>query len=143
MAIKQIAIFVENRHGTLAETVSLLADADIDIRAFSVSETQDFGIIRMIVSDTDKAKDVISKSNHVCAITEVVGVKIPDTPGSMAKVVCLFAENEINIEYIYAFIGHSGKSAWVVIRVADNDKAEQLLTQNGFELFTDNDVKSL
>ena len=143
MAIKQIAIFVENRPKALSQTVNLLASVNVDIRAFSVSETQDFGIIRMIVSDIDAARDALTRDNHICVVTEVVGVKIPDSPGSMAKVIGLLAQNDINIEYVYAFIGNSGKSAWVVLRVADNEKAESLLAENGFELFTDEDVHSL
>ena len=97
----------------------------------------------MIVSDIDAARDALTRDNHICVVTEVVGVKIPDSPGSMAKVIGLLAQNDINIEYVYAFIGNSGKSAWVVLRVADNEKAESLLAENGFELFTDEDVHSL
>jgi hypothetical protein len=132
MAIKQLAVFVENKHGSLDEIIKILADAGVDIRALSISETQDFGILRMIVNDLDAAKTTLKANDCIYTITDVVGVYIPDVPGAMAKVIHLLSENDINLEYVYAFLGLSHGSACVILRVADNKKAEKVLENGGY-----------
>ena len=104
MAVKQISIFVENKEGKLVTITDAIATAGIDIRAMSVADTQDFGIFRLIVTDPDKAKEALESSGCFVSITQVVGVSIPDEPGSLAKVVKILARYNINIEYMYAFI---------------------------------------
>ncbi len=136
MAVKQIAIFVENQKGSLAEVTGLLAKSGIDIRAMSISETTDFGILRLIVDNTDAATAALAANGTVYTVTDVVAAEIPDVPGGIAEVIKLFSENDINIEYLYAFVGVSGKHAWVVLRVADNAKAEAVLTANGHRALT-------
>jgi len=140
MAVKQLSIFVENREGKLAAITDAIAGADVDIRAMSVADTQDFGIFRLIVSDPEKAKEALESCGSFVSITEVVGVSIPDEPGSLAKIVRLLAQNNINIEYMYAFITVSKKHASVVLRVADNAQAEQILVDNGVKLLEENDI---
>ena len=143
MAIKQLSIFVENREGTLVQITDAIAKAKVDIRAMSVADTNDFGIFRLIVTDYDKAKQALEDANCFVSITEVVGVAVEDEPGALAKVIKILADNSINIEYMYAFITVSRKYAYVVLRVADNDAAEKILTDNGVKLVTEDDIASL
>lgn len=143
MAIKQLSIFVENREGTLVEVTDAIAKAEVDIRAMSVADTNDFGIFRLIVTDYDKAKAALEEANCFVSITEVVGVAVEDKPGSLAKVIKLLAQNNINIEYMYAFITISRQFAYVVLRVADNAAAEKILTDNGVRLVSEEDIANL
>jgi hypothetical protein len=143
MSIKQLAVFVENHPGTLAEITDLLAKAKVDTRALSISETPDFGILRMITPNINEAKKALSENNCVCSLNDVVGVEIPDSPGGIAGAISLLSDNGINIEYLYAFVGTDDGNACVVIRVADNEKAETLLAENGYKILTDEDVLKL
>ena len=143
MAIKQLSIFVENREGTLVEVTDAIAKAQVDIRAMSVADTNDFGIFRLIVTDYDKAKAALEEANCFVSITEVVGVAVEDKPGSLAKVIKLLADHNINIEYMYAFITISKQFAYVVLRVADNAAAEKILIDNGISLVSEEDIASL
>lgn len=140
MAVKQLSIFVENKEGKLVTITDSIAKAGIDIRAMSVADTQEFGIFRLIVTDPEKAKEALESSGCFVSITKVVGVSIPDEPGSLAKVVNVLARNNINIEYMYAFITVSKQQASVVLRVADNDRAEAILTENGISLLDESDI---
>ena len=143
MAVKQIAIFVENQAGSLAEITQLLADAGIDIRAMSISETTDFGILRLIVDNIDTARAVLAEGGFVCSVNEVVAAELPDVPGGIAGVISVLSKNGVNIEYLYAFVGVSGKHAWVVLRVADNEKAEAILTANGYRALSDEQLSGI
>ena len=143
MAIKQLSIFVENREGTLVTVTDAIAKAGVDIRAMSVADTNDFGIFRLIVTDVDKAKKALDEANAFVSITEVVGVAVQDEPGALAKVVKILADQNINIEYMYAFINFSKQFAYVLLRVAENDEAERILTENGIKLVTEEDMSKL
>ena len=143
MAIKQLAVFVENKHGSLDEITKMLASAGVDIRALSISETQDFGILRMIVSDLEAAKATLKENQCVYTVTDVVGVSVPDTPGAMAGVIRILSENNINLEYVYAFLGASHASACVILRVADNELTEKLLEEGGYHVVSDPFIEKL
>jgi hypothetical protein len=143
MAIKQLSIFVENREGTLVTVTDAIAKAGVDIRAMSVADTNDFGIFRLIVTDVDKAKQALDDADAFVSITEVVGVAVQDEPGALAKVVKILADNNINIEYMYAFITVSKQFAYVVLRVEDNAAAEKILKENGISLVTEDDMNKL
>lgn len=143
MAIKQLSIFVENREGTLVTVTDAIAKGGVDIRAMSVADTNDFGIFRLIVTDIDKAKQSLDDAGAFVSITEVVAVALEDKPGALAKVVKILADNNINIEYMYAFITVSKQFAYVVLRVADNDETEKILTENGIQLVTEADMEKL
>lgn len=143
MAIKQLSIFIENKEGTLVTITDALAAANVDIRAMSVADTQDFGILRLIVTDIDKAKASLEQSNCFVSITNVVGVAVKDEPGALAKVIRILTDNQINIDYMYAFITVSKQYAYVVLRVEDNALAEKILTDNGIELVTESDITSM
>lgn len=143
MTIKQLSIFVENKAGTVSDIAKNIADAGVSIRALSVADTQEFGILRLIVSDVDKAKDVLSENDCVVSVTKVIGVQIPDVPGGLSEVLALMSENGINIEYLYAFITISGQHAYVVLRVEDNEKAAEVLSKAGIKLVSQEDIDSL
>lgn len=143
MTIKQLSVFAENRSGGLLNVIHTLGNAAIDIRALNVADTQDFGILRLIVDDIDKAKELLSESGIICTVTDVIGVKIPDVPGGLGSVLTFLAEHDINVDYLYAFVSVSGSSAYVVLRVADNDAAVKLLTGAGVELVSEADITAL
>ena len=143
MAIKELSIFVENKKGSLVEIYETLSHAEVDIRAMSISDTQDFGILRLIVSDAPKAAEALKQAHCIVSVTEVIGVAISDQAGSLAKVVRLLTDNDVNIEYMYAFITVSKQFAYVVFRVADNNTATALLEANGVKLVTEEDIENL
>lgn len=143
MAIKQLSIFVENREGTLVTVTDAIAKAGVDIRAMSVADTNDFGIFRLIVTDIAKAKKALDEANAFVSVTEVVGVALEDKPGALAKVVKILAYQNINIEYMYAFITVSKQFAYVVLRVENNEETEKILSENGIRLVTEKDMEEL
>ena len=143
MTINQLSIFVENKAGTVAEITKSIAKAGVSIRALSVADTQEFGILRLIVSDVEKAKEALSESECVVSVTKVIGVEIPDVAGGLSGVLELMSDNNINVEYLYAFITISGKHAYVVLRVEDNEKAAKLLTEKGVKLVDQADIDAL
>ena len=141
MAIKQISVFIENKEGKLSDVVKLVSEADIDIRALSIADTSDFGILRMIVSDTDKAKEVIC-SDFVVKDNDVIAVKMDDKQGALYNILKCLEENKINLEYTYAFTAHEA-GAYVVFRVDDVVSAESALSKEGFLLMTEEDIKNI
>ena len=143
MTINQLSIFVENKAGTVAKITKSIADAGVSIRALSVADTLEFGILRLIVSDVEKAKEALHENDCVVSITKVIGVEIPDVAGGLSSVLELMSVNNINVEYLYAFITISGQHAYVVLRVEDNDKAAKILKENGVKLVTQADIDAL
>ena len=143
MTIKQVSVFAENRTGGILDVIRALGEGGVDIRALSVADTQGFGILRLIVDNIDKAKAMLSDSGTIYSITDVVGIKVPDSPGGLSSVLTLLADNQINVEYLYAFVSVPGTSAYVVLRVADNDEAIRVLTSNGIELVTEEEITAL
>ena len=143
MAIKQLTIFVENKQGALAQITDTLALHNVNIRALSIADTRDFGILRLIVNDIETAKKTLTEEEYLIKITDVVGVKIGDEPGKLSKALAVLDNAGINMEYLYAFMARTEKHAYVVLRVADNAAAEAALEQAGFHLITDADVNKL
>ena len=141
MTVSQLSIFVENKAGKLVEITEVLGRAGIDIRAMSIADTQDFGILRLIVSE--KAKKFLTENGNIVSITKVTAVAVDDKPGALTEVIKLLSDNGVNIEYMYAFITVSGKHACVVLRVEDNDKAIKLLSEHGIKLVCEEDIKNL
>ena len=139
MAIQQISVFVENKQGKLVETVKTLAEHDINIRAMSIADTKDFGILRMITSDNAKTREVLS-DNSVVNVTEVIAVKMDDRPGALYKVIDILAKAGINIEYMYAFTASDSLGAYVVFRVDDVEQAQKLMDDNGLESLNDKSI---
>ncbi len=143
MAIKQLTVFVENKQGALVAITEALSAQGINLRALSIAETQDFGILRLIVNDTDAAQQVLTDAGYLIKITEVVGVKIGDAPGKLSAALKVLNDSNINMEYLYAFMARTEKHAYVVIRVEDNAAAEQALEDAGFHLITEPDICKL
>ena len=140
MAIKQLSVFVENKEGKLREITDILAKAGIDIRALSIADTSEFGILRLIVRDPHKAKALLEKNGFVATINDVVGVEINDRPGGLAEIVRLFAERDINMEYMYAFLTRTENKAYLVVRVDDASEVENLLESEKIRILTPADI---
>lgn len=143
MSLKQLTVFVENKQGALVAITDALAAHGINLRALSIADTEDFGILRLIVSDIDAACKVLAGQGNLIKTTDVVGVKIGDQPGKLSKALTVLDEAGINMEYLYAFMARTERHAYVVLRVADNAAAEQALEKAGFHLITDADVNKL
>ena len=143
MSLKQLTIFVENKQGALAEITDALAAHHVNIRALSIADTQDFGILRLIVNDNETACATLSEQGYLLKITEVVGVKIGDEPGKLSKALAVLDRAGINMEYLYAFMARTEKHAYVVLRVEDNAAAESVLEKEGFHMITDADIDKL
>lgn len=140
MAIQQISVFVENKPGRLADITAFLAQGGISIRAFSIADTTDFGILRLIVSDTEQAAQVLKAAGVAVSITEVVGISIPDVTGSFANVVKVLADAGENVEYAYAFLTPEAGHAYVIVRVDDNAKAAAVLQEHGITVIEESAV---
>lgn len=143
MSLKQLNIFVENKKGALVEITETLAAHDVNIRALSIADTEEFGILRLIVNDNDTASSILSDKGYLIKITEVVGVKIGDAPGKLSTALAVLDKENINVEYLYAFMARTEKHAYVVLRVADNDHAEKALEEAGYHMITDADINKL
>ena len=143
MAIKQLTVFVQNKKGTVASVTGILSENNINLRALSIAETQDFGILRMIVSDEATAEKVLLESGYLIKVIDVVGVKIGDEPGKLSEALAVLDKADINVEYLYAFMSRTEKHAYVVLRVEDNALAEATLTEAGFNMISESDIKKL
>lgn len=143
MPVKQITVFIENKCGRLASVTRAIGNQGINIRAFSIADTTDFGILRLIVDDPDKAYDVLRKEQFTVRMTEVIAVQIPDRPGGLADVLELMQDAGINIEYMYAFVAQVSGDALAVFRVENMKIAEQLMLDKGIKVLSGEDVYNL
>ncbi|MBR0447532.1 MAG: acetolactate synthase [Clostridia bacterium] len=143
MSLKQLTVFVENTQGSLVNITDTLAQNGVNLRALSIADTKDFGLLRLIVSDNDAAEAALKEKDYLLKITEVVGVKIGDQPGKLSKALAVLADAGVNVEYLYAFMARTEKHAYVVLRPTDNAAAEAALESAGFHLITDADVDKL
>ncbi len=143
MAIKQVSVFVENKKGALADALRSLSDAGIGLRALSIADTNDFGILRVITDDNAKAMLVLSEHGYVCSTTDVVAAAADDKPGGLATLLTLLSDNGIDVEYVYAFVAEAKSHACVVLRVKDNAAAEAVLAKAGVSLITEADIAKL
>ena len=135
MAIKQISVFLENKPGMLDKMPKVLADAGITLRALSLAETKDFGIVRMIVDDVYETATLLKDHDYISSRTPVVAVMIPDVVGGLNKVLTALTAADVNLEYMYSTLagGQSGQ-AYMILRVEDTKKAEEALREAGFKL---------
>lgn len=143
MTVKQISVFVENKTGQLAEFMGILAQNQIDMRAMSIAETRDFGILRIIVDDPEKTAAVLKEAGCVFSIREVLAVSIPDEPGSLARILNILGENGISLAYSYAFITRKASLAYVIIRTADDKKAEEIFAAHGIQMAAQEELYKL
>ena len=143
MSVKQISVFLENKPGALADLTRVLAENEIDMRAFSLAETSDFGIARIIVDDLYKTTTVLKDANFIHAVSSVLAVKIPDVPGGLSHVLSILNEENTNVEYMYAFLGAQAGSAYMIFKVAGHHKAAAALTGKGIELVDQEELSEL
>lgn len=143
MAIKQLTVFVKNSRGALVSITDTLAKNNVNIRALSIAETEDFGILRLIVNDEATAEKTLSEEGYLLKVIDVVGVKIGDEPGKLTAALSVLDKAGINMEYLYAFMARTEKHAYVVLRVEDNAAAEAALEAAGFHLITEADIRKL
>ena len=132
MLVKQISVFVENSKGRLAEITGVLADSRVNIYALSIADTTQFGILRIITEDPKAAQAALKDAGFTVSITDVLSLEIDDRPGGLATALKVLSENEIAVEYAYAYISHTVDKARVVVRVEDNEKASRILKEAGF-----------
>ena len=140
MAVTQLSAFLENRPGMLDKAVAAITDAGVNIRALSLADTKDFGILRMIVSDIEKTKSAVS-GDTVIKETPVIAIGMDDKSGALNNIIRILSSAGINIEYVYAFTGAVKGNAYVVLRVDDVEHAEETLSKNGIESLSDSDIK--
>ena len=143
MAIKQLTVFVENKQGALVSITKTLSEHNINMRALSIAETQDFGILRLIVNDEMAAEKVLADNGYLIKVIDVVGVKIGDEPGKLTAALAVLDKANINVEYLYAFMARTERHAYVVLRVENNEEAEKILVEAGFKMITESDINKL
>ena len=135
MAIKQITVFVQNKKGTVVSVTDTLSKNNVNLRALSIAETQDFGILRLIVNDAEAAAKVLTDNGYLIKMIDVVGVKIGDAPGKLTAALDVLDKANINVEYLYAFMARTEKHAYVVLRVEENDKDNPTVTVLTYQLY--------
>lgn len=143
MLIKQLSVFVENRTGRLSEITEILAKHNIDIRAFSIADTADYGILRLIVNQPEKAVEALKASSITVSLTNVIAVEIPDKPGGLYRAIGILTDADVSIEYMYAFVSPRDGMAYVILRVEDYEKASEVLTEKGIRLLCGHELYSL
>lgn len=143
MTVQQISVFVENKPGQLAEFCKLLRENEIDMRALSIAEAKDFGILRVIVDDSYRAACVLKDAGYVFSMTKVIAVAVPDEPGSLFKILDILKEADINLEYTYAFITRKADIAYMIFRVTDNEKAIEALSNHGITLISQDELSEM
>ena len=134
MYIKQLSVFVENKPGRLAEITSAIAEKGINMRALSVTDTTDFGILRVIVDKPDEAAAVLKSAGLTVSLTDVIAIGIDDKPGAFASAIKVLGDADITVDYIYAFVPRTQASAYVILHVGDNEAAVKVLTAAGIEM---------
>ena len=143
MTVKQISVFLENKPGRLSALTKVLREHQIDMRALSIAETPDFGILRLIVDDSYKTACVLKDAGYICSITPVLAAEVPDEAGGLSGILDILGENEINLEYTYAFITRRRGVAYMVFRVENNEKAADVLAANHVHLICQEDLSEL
>ena len=143
MKITQISVFLENRKGRLYEVCSLLGSNDVNIRALTVAETESFGVLRIVVDKSDAAVKVLRDHGFVANFTDVVAVEVGDRPGGLASVLKIFAESDVNIEYMYGFVEKFSDKALLVFRFEDPDVAQEVLAQHSISVVTRQEIEGL
>jgi hypothetical protein len=140
LKVKQISVFLENKSGRLATVTKVLGDNNINIRALSIADTTDFGILRLIVNDPEKAWNILKAEEFTVSATEVIAVQVPDRPGGLGEILHSLEVLGVNIEYMYAFVGKNMEDAVVVFRVEDVDHAIPILQNHGVHLLKGDEV---
>ena len=142
MSIKQISVFLENKPGTLCAMTEVLAEHEIDMRAFTLAETSDFGIARIIVDDVYKTSVVLKEAGYISSVSDVLCVVIPDEPGGLNRVLQVLAAAQVNVEYMYVFLGHQG-TAYMIFKVTDIVAATAALSARDIKTVDQEDLEKL
>jgi len=143
MKVEQISVFLENRAGRLAEVTRTLAENNVNIRALSLADTSDFGILRLIVTDNEKAKEALKAKGFTVGRTNVVAAEVGDNPGGLHNILEMLAVGNVNVEYMYAFVTQSGHNAVLVFRFDQTDKAIEVLRSNGVRILSGEELYAL
>lgn len=143
MKVKQISVFLENKCGRLAAVTKFLAEAGVNIRALSIADTSDFGILRLIVDKPEIAYQMLKKHGFTVSTTEVIAIEMPDVPGGLARILEILDQEKVNLEYLYAFVGQSGHQAMNIFRVERIDEAIVALQKNNIKVLSGEEVYSL
>lgn len=134
MNVNQISVFLENRTGQLAETTRLLADSGIDLRAISIAETADYGVARMIADDSQKASAILLAHGDILSMTPVWAVEVPDRAGGLAELLAILAAGGVSVEYMYSLFTHKDGMAYMVLRISEEQKFQQIAKDNGIRI---------
>jgi len=140
MTIKQLSVFLENKPGKLVEALEALSGAGVDLRALSLADTEDFGILRIIVDKPGQALEALAQAGYLVKSSDVIPVAVGDRPGGLAEVLRVLADAGVDVEYAYAFVAHSRDNAYVILRVNDNEAAVEVLAGKGIVLLTAEEV---
>ena len=143
MAVKQISIFVENKEGRIKKAIDTLAKQNINIRALSIADTTKYGILRLIVSDNEKAIEALENDGFIVKENEVIILAVPDEPNGLNSTLAVFDEKGINLEYLYAFVSSKTDEAIVVMRLENMEKAIEALNESNVRILDENDIKEL
>ncbi len=143
MSVKQISIFVENKEGRIKKAIDTLAKENINIRALSIADTTKYGILRLIVSDNEKAIKALEKDGFIVKENEVILLEVPDEPNGLNSTLAIFDEKGINLEYLYAFVSSKSDAAIVVMRLENMEKAITTLNENNVKILETKDIKDL
>ncbi len=143
MKLKQISVFLENKEGRLKKAISILSQANINIRALSIADTSEFGILRLIVPEPELAQQKLEKNNFVVKVNEVIAVEVPDQPGGLDSILDILYNAKINVEYLYAFVEKNEDKAIVVIRTENIDDGIKALEDSDIKVMSDEDVDKL
>ena len=140
MSIKQLSIFVENKKGALADVLKCLSDNNVSLRAMSIADTKDFGVLRLIVDDKDAAARALTEGEFVFSINDVVAAEAADVPGGLASVLKVLVDANIDIEYTYAFVVENGQRACAILRLSDTELGEKVLMEAGVPMVSEDDI---
>ena len=143
MQVEQISIFLENKAGRLAEVTGILAEARVNIRALAIADTSDFGVLRLIVDNNEKAESILKNQGFTVRKTNVVAVEVTDEPGGLHRILDLLLKARINVEYMYAFVQQSGKNAVMIFRFDDSSLAKEELKKHGLNVLTGDQLYAL
>jgi hypothetical protein len=143
MTLKQVSVFLENKKGRLAEVTRLIAEQKINIRALSLADTTDFGVLRLIVNDPERCFTILKENNFVAQQTDVIAVEVLDKPGGLQQILDVFDENSINIEYMYAFVEKKSDNAIVIFRIDQPERAIQVLEKSKITVLSSEIISKL
>lgn len=143
MFVKQISVFLENTKGSLSRLTRLLSKNGVDLIALSIADTEQYGIMRCIVSDTELGVKIMREAGYVARLTDVLAVSVPDQPGGLTNILNLLNAADVSVEYLYSFVRNSGSHALVIFRLNDNERGARVLQEGDITLLTQEEVRSL